>query len=179
MVCTGQYTLFLQDRGLPSMADEYIKRATLSEEFDSDDDHCDTCFIAVAHSRHDWPFLTITQQFAPSGRGFEPGAILIPETNRLLIGAGTRLLAYNLETIERQWEDMADTGFWSWSRHKNTIIMSAELEMAAWDLSGKKLWSTFVEPPWNYDVVGNAVTLDVMGVKSTFDLVDGPTKKGG
>ena len=34
------------------------------------------------------------------------------------------------------------------------MLMLAELEFAAWDLKGKKMWSTFVEPPWVYDVNG-------------------------
>jgi hypothetical protein len=40
-------------------------------------------------------------------------------------------------------------GFHGWQRHEDLVVMSAELEMAAWDLRGVKRWSTFVEPPWN------------------------------
>lgn len=95
-----------------------------------------------------------------------------------LWGAGTRLLAYDLQEPRRLWEDAADSGFWGWRRHGDTIVMSAELELAAWTLEGNKLWSTFVEPPWLYEVRGSRVHLDVMGEKSVFELRRGPASKG-
>ncbi|XGV97443.1 MAG: hypothetical protein ACAF41_32570 [Leptolyngbya sp. BL-A-14] len=116
----------------------------------------------------------MAQRYEPAGGGFYPGAILIPETELLLIGAGTRLLAYDLAGITRIWEDRADVGFWSWARHGKYIVMSAELELAAWDIRGKKLWTTFVEPPWNYSVDEGVVNLDVMGKQSSFCLETGP-----
>lgn len=178
-ICLGNYSLILQDRGQPPTADQYAKRAAVNDYFETSDVHADWCYVAVSHAkRTTWPFLTVTQRFSPSTAGFDPGVILIPETNRLFIGAGERLLAYDLETPRRLWEDIADTGFWCWTRHDDTIVMSAELELAAWDLRGKKLWSTFVEPPWDYDVSDGTLNLDVMGVKSHFDLNAGP-KRGG
>jgi hypothetical protein len=50
----------------------------------------------------------------------------------------------------------------------------AELDLAAWARSGGKLWTTFVEPPWSYQVVGEHVRLDVMGRKSAFPVGSGP-----
>jgi hypothetical protein len=41
--------------------------------------------------------------------------------------------------------------------------MSAELELSAWDINGRKLWSKNVEPPWSYEIRGDRVELDVMG----------------
>jgi hypothetical protein len=82
---------------------------------------------------------------------------------------------YDLAQPRRLWSDQADTGFWSWPRHADTILMSAELELAAWDLAGRKLWTTFVEPPWEYAAEAGTVLLDVMGKKSCFPLTTGPT----
>jgi hypothetical protein len=48
------------------------------------------------------------------------------------------------------------------------VLMAAELEFAAWDLSGAKLWSMFVEPPWTCRVAGGQVHLDVMGARTQF-----------
>jgi hypothetical protein len=111
-----------------------------------------------------WPELVVSQRFSPGAEaGFHPGILLVPETKLLLVGAGGRLLAYDLSRFALLWEDVADTGFWGWCRHRDVIVMSAELELAAWDLAGKKLWSTFVEPPWNYSVEEMALKLDVMG----------------
>ena len=61
--------------------------------------------------------------------------------------------------------------------HRNfVVLMSAELELAAWDLAGQKLWTTFVEPPWSYEVRNGVVTLDVMGVISEFLTKSGPDR---
>jgi hypothetical protein len=51
--------------------------------------------------------------------------------------------------------------------------MAAELELAAWDVSGRKLWTRCVEPPWEYAVAGEVVTVDVMGARSRIDLRSG------
>ena len=53
--------------------------------------------------------------------------------------------------VKKRWEDEADTGFWNWERHGEFVIMSAELELAVWDIHGQKKWTTFVEPSWNYE----------------------------
>lgn len=55
--------------------------------------------------------------------------------------------------------------------------MAAELELSAWDIQGKKLWSSFAEPPWSFSVVEGQVCLDVMETKSTFGLHQGPRTK--
>jgi hypothetical protein len=76
--------------------------------------------------------------------------------------------------MQQMSEDRAWSGFWHWKRHGDIIVMSAELEMAAWSLDGAKLWSTFVEPPWSYEVEGDRVELEVMGAVSSFGLREGP-----
>jgi hypothetical protein len=73
----------------------------------------------------------------------------------------------------RQWQDDADTGFWGWRLHDDVVVMSAELELAAWTTGGEKLWTTFVEPPWSYAVEDSTVRLDVMGEISEFPLQRG------
>jgi hypothetical protein len=50
--------------------------------------------------------------------------------------------------------------------HGPTVLMAAELELAARDHRGGKLWSMFVEPPWTYQVASGLVELDVMGTKA-------------
>jgi hypothetical protein len=65
-------------------------------------------------------------------------------------------------------------GFLRWDQRGATILLSAELELAAWDIDGRKLWTTFVEPPWHYSIAGSAVDLDVMGIKQSFNLRSGP-----
>lgn len=123
-----------------------------------------------------WPALVVTQRYHPAGAGFAPGVLLVPERRQLFIGAGTRLLAYQARTggWRRDWIDETPVGFWGWRRHGEVVVMSAELELAAWTGDGRKLWSTFVEPPWTYGVTDGRVVLDVMGEIRTFDLGRGP-----
>ena len=102
---------------------------------------------------------------------------MVPETEVLFIGAGERILAYELDPPKRLWEDKADTGFLGWERYGNVILLAAELEFAAWTSNGRKLWTTFVEPPWDYQVTGELVELDVMGSQSSFPLRTGPPSK--
>jgi hypothetical protein len=176
--CTcGHYTLLLNSDGLPDMSGEYVRHAQLADEHTVQSARHQGAFIAVRKG-NDWPFLVVTMQYSPSEEaGFHPGVALIPETETLFIGAGERLLAYRLNPPSRLWEDQADTGFWGWERVGEFVLMSAELELAAWNLEGRKLWSTFVEPPWEYSISGDAVHLDVMGQKSSFSLQQGPMRQ--
>ena len=130
--------------------------------------------VTVSHGDRD-PDIVVAIPCEPGPEsGFYPGVHIIPETKILLVGAGTRLVAYDLETPRRLWEEEAGVGFWGWQRHGDTILMSAEIELAAWNLNAEKLWTTFVEPPWDYEVRGGEVHLDVMGQESRFDLIAGP-----
>lgn len=56
--------------------------------------------------------------------------------------------------------------------------MLAELELAAWAMGGRKLWTMFVEPPWSYTVHEQTVTLDVMGLVRSLDLHTGTLVEG-
>jgi len=49
--------------------------------------------------------------------------------------------------------------------------------MAAWNISGEKLWTAFVEPPWSHEVIVGTVRLDVMGTVSSFPLDTGPATR--
>jgi hypothetical protein len=164
-----EYTLCLEER-LPALYTDYCKHARLVEEIGFGNPPVGTCFVAVK-KRFAWPFLVVAQHYSPGGyAGFYPGALIVPETHLLFIGAGKRLLAYRLDRPEKLWEDSADMGFWNWERHEDFVIMSGELELAVWDIHGQKKWSRFVEPPWDYTIDGNLIQLDVMGKKSTFPL---------
>jgi hypothetical protein len=171
-ISCGDYTLHCTYDRLPNLYADYRDQAVLAEEVDLGDQEGSLCFISVAHGK-DWPFLAVAQRYHPAG-GFWPGALLVEETHRLFLGASTRLLCYDLAEPRRLWEDYTDCGFWSWARHGSTALMSAELELAAWNLSGEKQWSTYVEPPWGYVVEGEEVVLDVMGTVSRFSLASGP-----
>ncbi|MCA9589912.1 MAG: hypothetical protein KC657_31625 [Myxococcales bacterium] len=170
---TGPYSIRLTYDRLPHTYGEASRRAKIHDEIGVEDPSAGTLFcVEVAHG-HGWPFLVVAQRYAPSDECFFPGLFFAPETHRLYIGAGTRLLAYDLRTPQRLWEDSTEPGFWTWARYEDVVIMSAELEIAAWDLEGGKLWSRPVEPPWEYEVRDGIVHLDVMGKVTEFTLHTG------
>lgn len=165
----GEYTLICHDGALHG---NYLQHARLVEEFDQVDDRVKKCVFAVNRGL-DWPFLVVKQGNRHPDV-FHPGALLALETRVLFIGVGERLLAYELDGPTRLWEETTCHGFWGWARHSNFIIMSAELELTAWDIHGRKHWTMFVEPPWEYRVVEGTVHLDVMGRLTSFQLDTGP-----
>lgn len=155
----------------PSTLVDYERHAEFVEHFDEAGPG--GYFFVAVNDGADWPRLVVTQRFHP---GFAPGVLVVPEQRQLFIGAGTRLLAYEDRSggWRRSWVDEADFGFWGWRRHEDVVVMSAELELAAWTTDGRKLWTTFVEPPWSYRVAAGQIVLDVMGDIRTIDLRQGP-----
>lgn len=172
----GEFRLLCVSDGLPDIYDYFCEHARLLEEIALDSGTGRRCFLGVTRLGEEAPALVVAQRFDPGGCCFEPGALVVPETGRLFVGAGERLLAYDLrpEVPRRLWEDEAYYGFQGWRRHGGIVLMSAELELAAWDLEARKLWTTEVEPPWGYVVHSELVTLDVMGRKTEFPLAAGP-----
>jgi len=171
------YTLSCFSGGLPEYYGDYCEKAKLVDEIDLDrvfSYSADTCFLAV-RKEGAWPFLVVAQKYAPSGLGFSyPTALIIPETDILFLGAGERVVTYRLDLAEKVWQDTADTGFQAFERHEQYVIMSAELEVAVWNIQGKKVWSQFVEPPWTYRIEGETMHLDVMDHVNSFPLSAGP-----
>lgn len=154
--------------------DDYGSHAALIETFAPEHTDSSSFYLAVSRG-FDWPFLCVAQWYRPDHwAGSHPGIVVVPETHLLFIGAGERLLAYDLKGPGRLWIDRADTGFHRWMRHDDIIVMSAELDLSAWDMHGSKLWSAYVEPPWEYHVEGDMVHLDVMGIATSFPLLTGP-----
>lgn len=145
--------------GLPDLLNDYIEHATLAEQIGLGKNEGTPCFFALSRHGDPWPFLVVAQRYQPP-HGFFPGALVVPETGRLFLGAGDRLLCYDLLKPARIWEDAADCGFWFWSRWGDVVLMGAETELAAWDIDGQKLWTRFVDPPWAHRVEGNVIEVN-------------------
>lgn len=159
----------------PLIADSLQANARLYDVLRDDDGS--ELLLTVKHVSVQWPALVVSLRANPGPESaFHPGVLLVPETQLLLVGAGTMLAAYNLLEPRRLWLDTTEAGFWGWERHGAFLVMSAELEFATWDLFGNKIWSTFVEPPWEYEVRDAVVYLDVMGQRSQFELASGPAR---
>lgn len=173
-VSLGEYELSCQDGELPELLPEYTTRAALSEQIDLSESYGRPSFLALTKRGDGWPFLVVAQRYQPAGNGWYPGVLLVPETAVLFVGAGERLLAFDLANPRRLWEDRAECGFFRWSRYGEFVLVSAELELAAWRSDGRKLWTTFADPPWEYGVRGNEVTLSDGSRRVSFDIHSGP-----
>ncbi|UFZ04593.1 hypothetical protein LQG66_36345 [Bradyrhizobium ontarionense] len=163
---------------LPWIYNSYVEHAVLNDDLGIRSTDGTPLFVAVGRDSSSWPELVVSLRFDPGPKSFfYPGILVIPDRDIVLIGAGTTLLAYKLLPLQRLWEDTADCGFWCWRQHGELVLMSAELELAAWHVDGRKLWSTFVEPPWEYEIAEGDVLLDVMGRKSRFNAAVGPARR--
>jgi hypothetical protein len=174
----GDWEVTTMVDGLPSLYNEYLSHANFVNQIElKDTDQSGVWFIGLRNvkieSNQDWPTIVIAQRYEPSGCGFPPGALLTPDTSVLFLGAGTRILIFNLETRKLVSEDYVAVGFWGWEQHESIVLMSSELEFAAWDNNGRKLWSKSVEPPWSYKSIGNKINLDIMGQFTQFDIKTG------
>lgn len=172
-VSVGGYRVLASAEEWPEMLASFREHAKLAEDFTSPDGDA-WSFFGVHVRNSEWPDLVVTQTYWPSGYGFRPGLLIVPETATVFIGAGAQLLAYKLEPSPRRlWVDEVFGGFWSWSQHGSVVLMAGELEIAAWTVDGEKLWSDGVEPPWTYEVHGDQITLDVDGEARTLSLTRG------
>ena len=172
-VTVGQYAISVQRGTIPNIYRDYRKHAQLAEEFALQPHEGELCFVAVSRQEH-WPTLVVAQRFELSDAGFDPAALLAPETSTLFLGAGRRLLGYQLDPPRRLFEETVEAGFWEWARHGDVVLMSGELDLAAWDLSGKKLWAMPLQPAWQYHVESGLVHLNVGGRRTAFPLREGP-----
>ncbi|MEO7720030.1 MAG: hypothetical protein ABIY70_27905 [Capsulimonas sp.] len=172
-ISIAPYDLLCLPNGLPPLYEKYAKRAQLSEEIGLDDPHGPLAFLAVRRGAG-WPFLTLALRYHATGLSVLPGALLIPETATLFVGAGLRIFAYDLNAPARLWDEELSSALWSWARHGDYVLMRAEGELAVWDLQGRKQWARMVEPPWDYWVEDGVLHLDEMGEEYTFALSTGP-----
>src|ERR1044071_5120630 len=87
-------TQILAGRTPPDFLGVFQQHADLTENFPGlEDSPLDGYFFVAVNDGGEWPRLVVTQQYAPSGPGFDPGVLFVPETRQLFIVAGTRLSA--------------------------------------------------------------------------------------
>ena len=156
--------------GLPGHLDSYLSNAAFADTRDLRQVNGSPSLITAGGGTA-WPEFVAVLRSRFEGTLFPLGVALVPETGVLFVGGGQVARAYSLrEPVEHLWDEVVECGFWSWRRTDDVMVMSAELELAAWSIDGQKLWTRFVEPPWGYEVVDGIVHLDVMGALSTFPL---------
>ncbi|WP_243611665.1 hypothetical protein [Shimia aestuarii] len=175
LIRLGEWELWIEDGNLPSIFAAYLENAVFADQIDLANAEGRFHFFGVTKSetRNGWPSVVVAQRYRDAQQSFSPGILLVPDTSLVFIGAGERLLCYNIEEKTRLWEDETHLGFWRWSQSGSYVLMSAETEFGVWRQSGEKLWSTFVEPPWTFEIKGQNVQLDVMGSIRNHQLSDG------
>ena len=171
----GDWELRIEDGSLPSIFASYLKNAEFVDQIDVNNAEGRFHFLGVSkgETNNGWPSVIVAQKYKDHQQAFSPGFLLVPDTSLIFVGAGERLLCYDIEEKMRLWEDETDCGFWGWSQSGPYVLMSAELEFGVWGQSGEKLWSTFVEPPWSFEIMGSIVKLDVMRDIRNYRLSDG------
>ena len=166
------YSIVVQEGSFPELYDTYRREASFLDELDVKGEG--TPFFVGIKKGGGWPGFCVALRYTGESTGFSPAVVFVPESNILFVGAGEVVLAYDVHDKKRLWRESVDCGFWSWYRYDTTVLMASELEFAAWTITGERLWSTYVEPPWDFNVVEGIVMLDVMGDKRSFPLLNGP-----
>jgi hypothetical protein len=172
-ITQGKYTINCLSIGLPSIYDDYKKRAKYVDEININNSDGENMFLSITEGK-DWPEIVIAQRYNPSViNGFYPGVLIIPEKELMFLGAGDTISLYDLKNKNKKWKDSVDLGFWGWSIYNQYVVMSAECEFAIFTNEGHKLWTTFVEPPWDFKIEFDIVELDIMGNKKHYNISDG------
>ncbi len=109
--------------------------------------------------------------------GFDCGVHVVPDSGVMFFGCGESICVYEMATGKKLHHDITPYGFHSWNRHGDVVVMSGELEIAGYSLSGAKLWAAAVEPPWDYGVSGPNMYTLVMGHRVEFPLAEGPGER--
>ena len=171
----GDWEVLIEDGSLPPIFSSYVEHAEFIDQVGLDEVEGRILFLGISHqpSTAGWPSVVIALKYPDARQTFRPGILLLPDPSLVFIGAGERLLCYDIKQKIRLWEDRTDCGFWGWQQSGPYVLMSAELEFGVWGQSGEKLWTTFVEPPWGFEVKGAIVELDVMGQRRVYQLSDG------
>ena len=171
----GDWNLVIEDGGLPPLFNEYLQHADFVDQIDVNNADGRFYFLGICKREASigWPSVISVQKYQIAQQAFSPGILIVHDTSLVFVGAGDRLLCYDIDNQKRLWEDETSFGFWGWAQFGTYVLMSAELEFAVWNQSGQKLWSTFVEPPWNFEVRGQTVELNVMGKLRLHRLSDG------
>jgi hypothetical protein len=128
------------------------------------------CFIAAGRI-DEWPPRLVVEQRCSAA---DAGLLMVEETGVLFVGAGERLLAYDVTAPRRLWVETA-TWFSSWTRHDKVVLMNGGRELAAWSVDGEKLWSrSFEQGGWRCAVNGDALQITVKGaIIATLHLSSG------
>ena len=157
-ISIGRYTVSVASASGPVANDLIACHALLHDDLSDPSTREDRwCWFAVERSTGE-VLLSVTATGEATGGPDVAGIQLIPETDRLLVAAADTLACYDLAQPRRLWRDRA---FWfrRWLRCGDVLLMQAEYELAAYDLSGDRLWSTQADFPYELEFTGTRLRL--------------------
>lgn len=112
-------------------------------------------YIAV---RRGWgtPDLLVTRR-APQWSPFLD-ALVVPETATLFVGARDRVVVFSMENGSEPVEHDVML-FWSMARHRETLVVVAEISVRGFGLDGAERWDVFADPPHDVHVEDGVVVI--------------------
>ena len=136
-------------------------------------------FVGVTVYRDDVAILRVNQFYEQMSESITPGVLIVPETDRLFIGAGSRMLAYDLTTRRRLWiEDAQEMMlFWGWLRRGQHVFAMGELELAVYGLDATPRFRIAADPPWPFEVSGAVLTVETDSETRGYSMADGTPVK--
>ncbi len=130
--------------------------AKITERLEIAGDTGTWCGLKISH--RDRPVLELVIKY-PS-EWWKPGVLLVPESKVVFLEVSGRIYIYDLEAGLQIAYERIDFPSWWWHREGDTVLLVAELDLMAWDISGRKLWSTDIEPPHDVTVRDGVVHVD-------------------
>jgi len=112
-------------------------------------------------------YLTIYVFWESCPSGVSKELLYVPETGVLFLGCGS--ISARVSTLESKLIDIDNVFlFWGLSRHKEYVLETGELECFLYSLSGKKVSSTAVDPPYEIEVTDTGIKFESIVLGSTW-----------
>ncbi len=166
---TGKYIIGVSHKEIPWNYSNYVKNCKKNFEYDLNLNSGEYIFLSIANSL-EWPFFVLAIRYNPCEGGFDPGIYLIEESERLFIGAGSTVLVFDIQSLTLITEEYFQEGFLRWKRYKDKVLMMAELDIACFDIYGKKIWERFIEPPYDIEFSEECVLVKMLDEEVSIKL---------
>lgn len=112
-------------------------------------------------------YLTIYIFWESCSSGVSQELLYVPESGVLFLGCGS--ISARVSTRDSKLLDIENVClFWGLSRHKDYVLETGELECFLYSLSGEKISSTEVDPPYEMETTEEGIRFDSIVLGSTW-----------
>lgn len=154
-----EYSISIYTGEPPVILEHYLKHALFVDDKGLANDGTAVYIIIATRFPHEQYVIIAFRSFPVDCAGFHPELLYENTSQTLFIGAGTVVKVFNIADKRIVFEKDAGVGFLGWNKYKSYIVQQEELTVGIFDLQGKQLWQTDVEPPYNLDFDGDILTL--------------------